>query len=309
MNLIFNKTNQFLIKHINLITFSLLLLGISFWIYGFMHSFEGWGFVHQTIYVVLFFSSIFLLVGLPVVPTSLIISFFVSILPISRSILDTISQWFFFESPIKQHFNRIAVKDLNVFIAFMMLILIIWAVSKGIIQYRKKEYFLTSFFTALVLSSVLFITAVIHYAVIEFGYVNYLKLEKEHMVSTFNIQDEKEFLSACERQKYICYFNKSANTIIEETDDENFKKFLQSNQNLHNSKIIILGNFPIFSLRNIYMIASYENKWVIETSKAKDFFRKAELVLSSLLSFAHGFWTIFYFWLVVSHQKRRRLNQ
>ncbi len=308
MNLFLNKTNQFLIKHINLITFSFLLFGISFWIYGFMHSFEGWGFIHQTIYVVLFFSSIFLLVGLPTTPITILISFFVSMLPITRNILHIISQWFFFESPIKQYFHRIAVKDLNVFIALMMLILIIWAICKGVIQYKKRAYFLTSFFTALVLSSVLFITAVIHYAVIEFGYVNYLKLEKEHMISTFNIQDEKEFLSACEREKYICYFNKSAISLIEETTDENFKKFLQSNQNLHNSQIVILGNFPINSLRNIYMIASYENKWVIEPLKATRFFRKSELVLTSLLSFAHGFWMIFYFWLVLSHQKRRSLN-
>lgn len=183
------------------------------------------------------------------------------------------------------------------------------SIVKTVIQYNKKKYFLDTFFTSLVIGSILCITAVIHYGVIEFGYVNYVKLQEKHIVNTFKIDDDQDFMNSCHFQEYICYKNTNAQEIVANTKDEYFKKFLTQEKSFHNPNILILGRFSIMSPQRVYIIASYKNRWVIDDKTAKDFFAKSELVLMSLLSLAHGFWTIFYFWLVMFHQRRKLLQK
>lgn len=304
MKNLLGKINLFGTEHINKIILSILILGIPLWGYAFFTVFSYWTEVHQLFYLFLFFFSIFILSGKNPSPNIVLLALFLSIFPLSRDVLELGANWFFYDSPFIDYLKNIAAKDISVFIAILMVFLIFWALAKTIIQFIQKKRFLNSFFTLLVLSSVIFITVLVHYSVIQFGYLSTIKNEKDHMVQTFNIIDEADFLKSCMSQNYECHTETTYEDLTNQTTDPDFKKFLQ-NAKWDNPNILKSGSFTIVYPHKIYLILSYQDKWLIESKKAEQMFLKSESVLLSLLTFAHGFWTLFFVWLTIFHQRKK----
>lgn len=119
MKNILNKINFFVISKVNVITLSLIVIGLFAWVFGFVNDFQDWTLIQQTFYLMLFFFSISILVGIKSTPTNILLVLFLSVFPLSKKVLELMSDWFFYESPFTNHLQNIAAKDLNVFIAFL----------------------------------------------------------------------------------------------------------------------------------------------------------------------------------------------
>jgi hypothetical protein len=292
--------------------FSLLVIFFSFkFISGAIFYTDNWSEYHFSIFLVsflLFFNIIF---GGKITPFRFILLFILSKIIEIGGFIDIISNWVFYNSPISLLFQNVGAKDGNVFLAMCFLLLGLISFIKLIfIKLSSKKWNFRLIFTILTIFSFTFITFIFHYVLIEKYFRKSINDEIKHMSYIYNIKDPQLFELSCLTQKYICIANGNIDDIANKIENKKFKSVLNPYIQQSNNNQIISGNFPIdLSKPEIYLLLSNGNKWIINIDSAGKSHAFSEHWLMFSLTFAHGFWLLFYIWLLLFHERKKFKEQ
>lgn len=292
-----NKANEYWVT---------LFVGFAFYFFlsligEAIHNGQHWSMYHLDIFIISFL--IFLSILFNAKPQPLL---FIIIILIERILglddwIGGISDWTFFQSPIRHLFDTVTAKDSNVFLLFCFMIIAIMAIIKIIyLKIKTKKWDLKSIFTCITIFSFIFITFIFHYVLVEKYFRALINNEMTHIEEVYNIQNEQFFNQSCQLQHYVCTYQGGLNTIKNQLDSH-FEQQLSP----YLKQQLIKGNFSMsVSDFKIYLLISNQNKWVINTELAGKSFFFTEQWVMFCLSFAHGFWLFFYIWLLLFHNRR-----
>lgn len=261
----------------------------------------SWNYIHLQIFTLTFLILLTSLVNIKINIMLILSVFILNEIFLFDEFLEPISSLFFQSTYFNFITNNIAVKDLNVFFLLcFMFLFILFSLKLGVHKYKYKHWDIYTIFSLFLIGAIIFITFIFHYILIENQFKPQIEEKLNQQEIVFKIEDKEDFYKICKLNRYICYENTQPQEILKNNPE------LSSSFSYFNSDKYIKGNFLINSRNNqIYLITAYNNKWVIDINSGSFIFKNNENLLLLGLSFAHGFWLIFYLWLNLFHRNLR----
>lgn len=306
ISLICSVTN-FINKHW-VIGFLLLVIYFSYISFGnLINNSISWNYIHLQIFTLTFLVLLLSLINVKINMLLIFLIFITNEIFVFDEFFEPVAN-FFYQSPCFDFITKsIAVKDLNVFFLISFIAIFILFLFKLIINKLQDKYWnIYNIFSLLFIGSIIFITFIFHYILIEHQFKPQIEEKLSQQETILSLSNNEDFLKICNINKYNCYSKNSIQEILKDIPE------LQNSLSYLDSSKYIKGNFLINPNNNqIYLITAYQDKWVIDIHRGSSIFKNNENLLLLGLSFAHGFWLLFYLWLNLFHRSlknKRKIN-
>lgn len=220
--------------------------------------------------------------------------------------LNHISSWFFNSSPFKGLFEKVAAKDDNVFIMTMFCFELFAAiVSLMVDAVFKKRPNPTLVASAICLSAFIGLTAVIHYAVVEKGFISLVYSDAGHMRAVYYVSDKRLFYKVCEIEGYVCSYDGGVESVAHKVDAGNFLTKIRQIGHPTTGKPSFF-TIPIeFDKNRSYIVYADADKWVIDQYSFEKFMDSSGKILMFVLDCGHGFWIALFVWIALFHSRTK----
>lgn len=278
-------------------------IGIASW-FGYliaknlMDNTTNWVFIHTQIYMVLVLLVIFHTFGGKLTPLRILLITFLQTLLSLDDYAGVVAQLFFQMPEVSWLSERLVVKDTNVFLSIVFLVLFAVNLIIALIAYffMNKRFF-SYIFNLIALGAIIVTTLLFHYVLIEQEFRHTLnhELDKQAKIFTF---PPAERVIACQTMNVYCLQGTA--------QVAKFLPQLSDNQEVMNASVV-KGNYSITNVQthsqDIYLVSKENDFYVVDTKSATQAFMFSEKWLMFCLTVAHGIWLFFYIWLHLFHRR------